>query len=440
MRYLREMRASRPTTPRHVRFVAGVVGACAIAVASLAIADGFDPTTPTTIVVGRPLGHAVSERVDPARRGQSKTRFPSEPVELWRRELAGGLELPPVVDAEGEVVAALVSPDIVRIGKDGRQTWRARLGAAPAVAPPVLTSDGSTFVVCGDGTAWSVSAGGAVRFTTNLGIRTKKAMAAPVALENGSVAIAGDLDLAIIAGDGSIRAQASLPSRPVGALLRYRRGILVATQTGDVYHWRSPLGPQKLGSLGGALEGGVMLVSKRAVVGVVNRDSVVVLDLESGNTTLVIGEASTLVALEGPTALSPNGQLLVTSVVGEMFGIDAHGVVERRIPLEPLPALFGADAGVSVPPIFRRLDTRPSPPLIVDKRGSIAFIRNSGKVGIVRPDGSITTVNRRLCARPIAVLPAGPGRLVAACRSGSVAMFGDPPPPSDDAAPPDASP
>lgn len=428
------------STPRRVRLVAGIVGAFALAVASLAVADGFDPQTPTTIVVGKPQGHAVSDRVDPARRGQSQSLFPTEPVELWRRELAGGLELPPLVDADGEVVAALVSPDIVRIGKDGRQTWRARLGAAPAVAAPVLTSDGSTFVVCGDGTAWSVSAGGAVRFSVDLGMRTKKAMAAPVALDNGSVAIAGELDLAIIQSDGSIRASAKLPSRPVGALMRYRRGILVATQNGDVHHWRPPMRPHKLGSLGGALEGGIMLASQRAVVGVVNRQSVVVLDLDSGNTTLVIGDASTLVALEGPTALAPNGQLYVTSVVGEMFGIDAHGVIERRIPLEPLPALFGTDAGAPIPRIFRRLDTRPSPPLIVDKRGSIAFIRNSGKVGIVQPDGSIDTINRRLCARPIAVLPAGPGRLVAACRSGSVAMFGDAPPPSTSEPTSDAGP
>ena len=76
---------------------------------------------------------------DRARRGQSATPFPKQPVELWRRELAGGLELPPVIDSHGEIVAALVSPDLVRIGRDGRQQWRTRLGAAPAVVPSVLT-------------------------------------------------------------------------------------------------------------------------------------------------------------------------------------------------------------------------------------------------------------------------------------------------------------
>lgn len=408
-----------------LRSLAAVVGIGAIGVASLAIADGFDPSIPKTIVVGKPVGHAVSERVDRYRRGRSATPFPTRPVELWRRELAGGLELPPVVDDNGEIVAALVSPDIVRIGPSGRPQWRTRIGAAPAVVPPVLTSDGSTFVVASDGTAWSVSAGGAVRFATELAFRTKKALAAPVALNNGSVAVAGDLDLAIIDADGAIRASTRMPSRPVGALMRWRRGLLVATQNGDVYHWRSPTRPRKLGSLGGTIEGGLMLVSKRAVVGVVDKSRVTVLDLKSGNTTLVIGEASTIVQLEGPTALAPNGELLVTSVIGELFAIDAHGVVERRIALEPLPAMFGADSGAPVPNIFRRLDTRSSPPLIVDAKGNIAFIRNSGKVGMVSATGGVAVISRRLCARPITILPAGAGRLLAACRSGSIALFGD---------------
>src|SRR5687768_12352585 len=131
---------------RTLRILAAFVGLGALAVGSLAIADGFDPSVPTSVVVGRPQGHAVGERVDRARRGQTRTALPQTPVELWRRDLAGGLELPPVVDKKGDVIAALVSPDVVGIANDGRQKWRTRLGSAPAVVAPVLTSDGSTAV------------------------------------------------------------------------------------------------------------------------------------------------------------------------------------------------------------------------------------------------------------------------------------------------------
>lgn len=419
------MRRPTGSGPNRVRLMAAVVSVGFAAMASLAVADSFDTSTPKTIVVGDPDGHATGDRLDRAGRGQSASPFPDKPVELWRRELAGGLELPPVIDAAGEIVAALVSPDVVRIGADGRQQWRTRLGSAPAVVPPVLTSDGSTFVVASDGTAWSVSAGGVVRFGTELAFRTKKALATPLAQNDGSVAVAGDVDVAIVGSDGTVRATATLPTRPVGALMRWRRGILIPTHNGDVYHWRSPLAPVKLGSFGGSLESGLMLVSKRAVVGVVDRSKVMVLDLKSGNTTLVIGEASTFVQLEGPTALAPNGELLVSSVIGELFGIDAHGVVKRRLALEPLPTTFGADAGSPMPHIFQRLDTRSSPPLIVDPSGAIAFMRNSGKVGIVTAAGDVVTIHARMCARPITVLPAGPHRLLAACRSGSMALFGD---------------
>ncbi len=423
--------------PRRVRLLAAVVGVAAVGVASLAVADSFDPGTPTTVVVGKPRGHAVTDRLDPSRQGQSRTRFPSQPEELWRRELTGGLDLPPVIAAEGDVVAALATPDLVRIDADGRQVWRTRLGTAAAVVAPVLTSDGSTFVVAGDGTAWSVSAGGTIRFSTELAIRTKKAVASPLALDNGTVALAGERDVMLLGHDGRVRASARLASRPVGPLMRHQRGILLATQDGAVWHWRAPTRPRKLGSLGGALEGGLMRVSDRAVIGVVDHRRVVVLDLKSGNTTLVIGDASTLVELEGPATLAPTGELLVTSVVGELFGVDAHGVVQRRVPLEPLPPLFGSDAGAPMPSIFRRLDSPPSPPLIVDPDGVVAFFRAAGKLGLLRPDGSMLTLSPRLCARPITLLPAGPGKLLAACRSGSIVLFGDPPPsdPTADAGP-----
>jgi len=52
-------------------------------------------------------------------------------------------------------------------------------------------------------------------------------------------------------------------------------------------------------------------------------------------------------------------------------------------------------------------------------------VRSSGKVGVVDAKGSVATANQRFCARPLAVLPAGAGRFVVACKSGLVALYGD---------------
>jgi len=405
--------------------LAAVVLAAATVVASLALAEGFDTSVPSTIVVGSAQGHAASDRLDPARRGQAHTPLPRAPRELWRRELAGGLELPPLVDANGAVVAALVSPDVVRLAADGRQLWRTRLGAAPAVVAPVLTSNGSTALVCSDGTLWSVSAGGAVRFSIDLMMRTKKARAAPLARDDGSLIVAGENEIVQVGPGGAIRSRAQLPSRPIGGVIPWRRGVLVTGRDGVVHFWQPPAALRKLGELGGQLEGGGTLASDRTVVGVIERRNVVALDLLNGSTTLLLGGAGSMRQFEAPVTLNTKGVLLVSTFAGELFGIDAHGMLVRRVALEPQATMFGIDAGVPLPSMFRRVETRPSPPLVVDSSGQVAFVRNSGKVGVLDTSDNQLTANPRLCARPIGLLPAGTGRMIVACRSGSLALYGD---------------
>ena len=391
--------------------------------ASVALAGGFDPRHPTTLVVGAPAGFAPSERVDPLRRGQSSTSLPTVPSQVWRRELAGGLEVSPLIDSKGGVIAALVSPDVVRLGSDGQQSWRTRLGGAGAVVAPVLLSDGSVAVVCSDGTLWSIGPGGTTRFTIDLRMRTKKSKAAPLARDDGGLVIAGDSGVVMVAQDGGVVARASLPLAAVGGVLPWRDGVLVTAADGGVHFWQPPAEPRKLGELGGHLEGGAALVGERTLVAVVDRLQVVAFDLLGAGTTVLASGAGMGVELEGPVTLDPRGVLLVTNIMGELFGLDAHGAMVRQEALESLPAGFAADAGM--PSIFRRIDTQSSPAPVVDAKGRLAFARNSGKVGVVDESGKVATADTRLCAQPIAVLPAGPKRFAVACRNGSIALYGE---------------
>jgi len=395
-------------------------------VASFAVAERAHKVKPATIVVGMPPGFAPTHRLDPGRRGQATSTLPSAPRQLWERPLAGGLEQPPLVDAKGGLIAALTTPDLVRLDAgDGRQLWRTRTGSEPAVVPPVITSDGSIAVVSEDGTLWLVSAGGRVRFGVSLGMRTNKAQATPLAWDDGSVVVAGENGLVHVAADGAVLARSRMGARPVGGLIPWRRGVVATSHAGDVYFWRAPATPRKLGTFGGQLEGGAMLAGPRTLVGVVEQDRVVALDLVTGSVTLLAGGDDPLVQFEGPATLEPGGQLLVTTVAGELFGIDAQGVLVRRLALERLPVFFGADGGAPLPSIFRRPGGYSSPPLIVDPQGRVGFVRSSGKVGVVDAKGSVATANQRFCARPLAVLPAGAGRFVVACKSGLVALYGD---------------
>ncbi len=419
------MAARRPLVPTRTKVLALLVAAAGSAVASFAVAERVHTAKPATMVVGMPPGFAPSSRLDPGRKGQAATALPSVARPIWERPLAGGLELPPVVDAKGGLVAALTTPDLVRLAPgDGRQSWRTRIGSEPPILPPVITSDGSIAVVSEDGTLWLVSAGGRVRFGTGLGMRTKKAKATPLALDDGSLVVAGESGIVHLAGDGAVLARTHIAARPVGGLIPWRRGVLVTSHAGDVYLWRAPAVPRKLGAFGGQLEGGVALVGPRTVVGVVDQEKVIALDLLSGSTTLLVGGEDPMVRFEGPVSLDPGGLLLVTTVAGELFGIDAQGVLVRRFALERLPMFFGVDGGAPLPSIFRRPGGGSSPPLIVDPNGRIAFVRSSGKLGVIDSAGKLVTANQRICARPLAVLPAGPGRIIVACRSGLVALYG----------------
>ena len=141
--------------------------------------------------------------------------------------------------------------------------------------------------------------------------------------------------------------------------------------------------------------------------------------------TTLLGESVPLAPYEPTVVLTPGGLLLATTVIGELFAVDARATLVQRGALEPLPTMFTADAGAAVGAMLRTNTMHAGPPMVVDPGGRVAFARNSGRVGLVEPDGSILVAQARQCARPIALLPAGVGRMVVACRSGAVALFGD---------------
>jgi hypothetical protein len=395
------------------------------ALASLALADVVDPARPTVMVVGPPRGFAPTPRIDADRHGLSASELPPNPQLMWRREVSGGLDLPPLVDARGGIWFAGVGPEVRHLDADGRARWRAKLGSSPAVLPPVLTSDGSLALVAGDGKLWLVAAGGAVRFRVPLGIATKRAEAAPFAFDDGSVVAAGERSLVHVGADGSVRRRVSIEGGTiVGALLPDGPGVLMTASDGRVLAWRPPEPLRELGSFGGRLEGGALRAGERTLVAVVDKQRLVALDVGSGSRRRLARAPSPRVPFEGPPTLDPSGAVLVTTVAGELLRVDARGQVVRGLALDRSMRILGTDGG-RLPSIFRRLQARPSPPLVVDSHGTIAFVRSSGRLGLVGAHDAVRDVHRGFCSRPIVILPAGPKRLLVACRSGSIGMFGE---------------
>lgn len=379
-------------------------------------ADGFDASMPRTVIVGPPRGPAPTERVDARRSGHTSLRLPVPATERWRRHLGGNIDLLPVVDETGRVWTALTIPEIVAVGSDGKENVRVRIGTSSAATSPVLTSDGTIVVVTTNGAAIGISRDGRIKFATPLGLRGRDLDAAPLVRTDGSVVFGGRAFVELDAS-GVVRARATLPERALGALLEGPDGVLATTESGAVYSFHPPNAPRRIGSFGGAVRRGGVFEGTRTLLAIVGGKTLVGLDVPTGLTHTRIGDVG-LGNFDEPIALHPRGWAVVTLASGLLFGVDATGNEKMRALLDKgttdqTPAAF-----------FGTGDARPSPPVVIDDAGNIAFVRYSGRVGVVRPDGTVVVTSERLCNNPIGLQPAGDRKVVVACRDGTIWMLG----------------
>ncbi|XXX73655.1 hypothetical protein WMF30_39035 [Sorangium sp. So ce134] len=410
----------RPRRPRRLARV-GLAAAAALlpAAAPFAFADGVDTSRPHTIVVGSPRGFAPSERLDARRTGRSAARLPYPAREAWRRQLRGGIDAAPLADAEGDLILTLTVPEVVKLGADGRERWRVRIGDSAPLAPAAITSDGTIALITSSGLAVGLTPAGRVRFAVPLGLRGRDADVAPLALDDGGLVAAAGRSLVELAADGSVRARAELPDRATGALLAGPGGTLVTTESGTVLTWRPPSAPRRLGSLGGVPRRGAALADARTLLAVVDGRRLVALDLPTGTTGVRAGGA--LGVLDGPPAVGAGGVAVVLSTAGLLVGVGPSGDEALRIPIDRSLAAPPADGGLSG--FFGPVDAKPSPPVVIDRAGRVGFVRASGRAGVVEADGNVSIAAERVCAAPVAVVPAGEERMAIACRDGTVVML-----------------
>lgn len=410
---------------RFLLFASGLMAAMPLGL-SPALADSVDPSMPKTVVVGVPRGFAPSERIDGERTGRlpQNTRLPDRPSELWRKHVSGGLELPPLIDAEGNLYLLLTIPEVVKLNPEGKEVWRARLGQSAPLAPGTFTSDGTLVLVSSAGQALGITKEGAIRFSTSLGIRGRDADLAPLAKDEGGVVIAAGRTLIEISRTGQIVARAQLEDRASGALIQGPNGTLITTDSGGVYNFRPPLLPRKIGSFGGSVRKGASLDGKRTLIAVVDGRRVVAFDLITATTQVRSSGAGGTTGFDAPIALSQDGLALGATHAGLLVGLDASGNEKIRISLEK-PAAQSQPSSGAFSNFLGTGEQKPSPPLIVDREGRVAFVRTSGRAGIAKSSGEVTIISEKICSAPIAIQPAGERRLLVACRDGALWMYGD---------------
>lgn len=417
-----------PHSSVRARVLAATIGLLAAGVATLAAAEGIDPSRPAMLVVGEPPGLATSDRPGPGRTGRSREPLPERPVELWRHDLSGSLDVMPLVTASGHVLAVLSNRLVVELDRDGVERWRVQLGGADAALAPVLAADGSLLVVCSDGRLRRITPGGQVRVVAELATRMRRAQATPLVLDDGSVVVAGEAELVQVDALGNVVGRVAVPELPTGGLIGWEGAVVSTLESGEVVAWRAPAGLTRLGRLPGRPLGGAALVGDRTLVAVVGAEAVASLDLRTGTQRVLFGGPGSARRLEGPPTVTASGELLVTTVIGELLAIDAQGNVLRRLALDNALVLDSPDAGGPTASFFGRLDLTPSPPLLVDADGRVGFVRAAGRVGVVPLGvgaGAVQLGAARLCGRALGLTAAGPGRMLVACRGGTLGMFGD---------------
>ncbi len=417
--------------------------------ASLVALGGATAELPA-IRIGGSGAFASGERLDVQRRGRSRSGFPTSPVRSWSLDLHSRLEHPPLVDSSGAISVMLANGDLVRITPEGALSWRRRVSCVLSNAPPALVGDAVVLFLCGDGSLQSVTRDGVALEPIALDGLARRVSAAPLVSEDGSVVIALDEELVRVSLTGAVVERVRLVSNQVlvGGLMPFEGGVLATDARGDVWHWRAPSVPYKLGSFGSSAPAGAVVLGTRALAAVVaSGKQVVVLDpLTQRLSTLLVGDLVAGERFDAPPVLAPNGEVLVTTNLGEVLAISSKGEVNRRLALwtttGALPTAATARAAsprkcgepgcdTAIAEVFR---SNPSAPpthsqaavLVVDPHGNAAAFGSRGLLAIVPAKGERSPVREHACARPIAVLPAGPQRLLTACGDGRLASWSEP--------------
>jgi PQQ-like domain len=396
--------------PEHVLVLFAAAGLGLSALVPNVSGETLDPSLPQRRVVGAPNGACAMNRVDGARTGRTRQALPEHPRVLWRARVTGGLDLPPAVDAGGHVVAASPAAQVTEIDRDGKAIFSVKTGVSAPALGPVLTSDGTRMVVTAGGELYAISSNGNVEHRRTLPFGTVRNAVQPLATSDGGAVLASGGMLLSVDSSGGIRARAELAPAPAALIERHAR-VLVVTQDGDVYEWKPPAEPTKLASFGGKVDEGAALSSPNHVTAVVDHQRVMDLNLTAGTRHVRVESSETL---QGPPAILANGETRVASLSGLMLGHDRTGAETTRAALEPpLPGGSIVTPGVANPP-----------PLVVDTRGRVAFARPGLDAGVVLPNGETRSAKGAACGDPAALVPAGPNRMLLACRSGLLIMIG----------------
>jgi hypothetical protein len=380
------------------------VGSFVALVALSASAERLDPTVPIRWMVGHPNGYSSMQRLDAARSGRSRVPFPRDPVVLFRVRLPAPLAAPLVVDAHGKLVVATTDGRITELDDEGRLEWSTLLDGAVSQSP-VLTVDGTRVAVTDGGQVVGLGPDGHERYRARVGGGGRSAA---LATDDDAVIVASATRLARFGPFGELQATIET-GEPVVSLVGAATPTYAATESGDVFEWTRSTGLRQVADLEGHPASDLVQLGRWSLLAVVRDVGLVEVDLRDG--TRVVRANPAPDAFLGAPIMTPSGELRATTAAGFVLGYQG-GRETLRLSLGRGTAT-GTGASVSG-----------AGPL-VDPTGVMGFATADGLAGVVLPSNEVHAVRVEGCGAPLGVAVAGPSRLAVACASGEVVVLAE---------------
>jgi hypothetical protein len=388
---------------------------CARAPWALAWLTGVAPALGADLVTARPhafvlgpsRGSAVAAGVDPAHSRQA-TALPAVDTARvsWRRHIPGGIGCNVLVDAEGRVFAAGLGR-VTQLGPDGAlQFSQGERFSGPVAA--ALLADGTRAVLTREGSLFGWSPSGANAFELPLDVPAAPSTSSLLPLPDGGALASVGAWLFEIDATRSVGAHAVLAAAAQHTLLVGARAVVIDEQ-GRVFEWdrREPL--RSLGSFGSPIV--AALVDAGSLIALSSRRSLLRMDRSDGRVhELARLDATGVGPVLGRIA---TGRWALMKHDGTWFSLERdvapHAPVSRADP-----------AGLS------DID------LVVDATGVVAWWASEAPLRLETAPGVGRELSDVRCTVPASLVPAGAGRLLAACSSGLIWLVG--PEPAPDAA------
>lgn len=376
-----------------------------VALSTAAPAAHVDPTIAASLAPSP--SPSPMPRVDAASSGRVDL-LPSSPALRFRTQIAGGIDLPPILDEQGNALVTTGGGHLVQIDAQGREARRVALPNV-AIEGPVITASGERAVVTITGELALLSSTGRLRATIPLPARGKDARPSLLADDTGLLFVASGRDVLVFEQGGRLAARASLPGPVAHGLVGSPEGAIALTDAGVVFAIRRSGGVEHLGSLEAGKPSAPPALAGSTLLCPVDDRALVAFRLRTRTSAWVY---SSPFGLEASPAIDGSGNAWVSLAGGALAQLGADGKELRRTPISGATLTARPDASASIV-------TSP----LVDRDGRVAFARPGGEVGVIA-NGNVTLADQRACAEPVGVV-ASRGAITVACRDGTIAAYDD---------------